>query len=103
MRPPSLCRYTGFKNNDQNAFIMNLSSEKSDLIRQIQSWQSFANNRLETEKQKKEFKDILNDYSKYAMVIIASEGERFPSKPLVTALLSSQYKRIMRWMVDNAK
>jgi len=80
---------------------MKISSEKSDLIRQIQSWQSFADSRLETEKQKKEFKDILNDYSKYAMVIITSQSDRFPSKPLVTALLSSQYKRIMRWMVDN--
>jgi hypothetical protein len=80
---------------------MKLSSEKSDLIRQIQSWQSFADSRLETEKQKKEFKDILNEYSKYAMVIITSQTDQFPSKTLVTALLSSQNKRIMRWMVDN--
>jgi predicted Rossmann fold nucleotide-binding protein DprA/Smf involved in DNA uptake len=82
---------------------MKLSSEKSALIRQIQSWESFADSQLETEKQKKEFKDILNEYSKYAMVIITSQSDRFPSKPLVTALLSSQNKRIMRWMVDNTK
>ena len=79
---------------------MSICSEERILIRQIKSWQNFADSRLDTEKDRKEFKDMLNDYYKYAMVIINSQCEPFPSKPLIVILLLSLYKKIMQRLLD---
>jgi hypothetical protein len=79
---------------------MSICSEERILIRQIKSWRNFANSRLDTEKDKREFKDMLNDYYKYAMVIINSQCESFPSKPLIMILLLSLYKKIMQRVMD---
>jgi hypothetical protein len=79
---------------------MSLCSEEDILIKQIESWQSSADSRLNTEKDKKEFKDMLNDYYRYSMVIINSQCEAFPSKQLVIALLLSQYKKIMQLLMN---
>jgi hypothetical protein len=79
---------------------MSICSEERILIRQIKYWRDFADNRLDTEKDRKEFKDLLNDYYKYAMVIINSQCESFPSKPLIMILLLSLYKKIMQRLMD---
>ena len=79
---------------------MSICSEERILIRQIKYWRDFADNRLDTEKDKREFKDMLNDYYKYAMVIINSQCESFPSKPLIMILLLSLYKKIMQRLMD---
>jgi hypothetical protein len=81
---------------------MSLCSEEDILIKQIESWQSSADSRLNTEKDKKEFKDMLNDYYRYAMVIINSQTEHFPSKPLIIRLLLSQYEKITQWIIENS-
>ncbi|MCC2647392.1 MAG: hypothetical protein K0R16_195 [Nitrososphaeraceae archaeon] len=57
---------------------MSICSEEDILIRQIKSWLNFADSKLDTEKDRKEFKDMLNGYYKYAMVIINSQCESFP-------------------------
>ena len=79
---------------------MSICSEERILIRQIKSWRDFADNRLDTEKDRKEFKDLLNDYYKYAMIIINSQCKSFPSKPLIMILLISLYKKIMQRLMD---
>ena len=79
---------------------MSICSEESILIRQIKSWRNFADSKLDTEKDRKDFIDMLNDYYKYAMVIINSQCESFPSKPLIMILLLSLYKKIMQRLLD---
>jgi hypothetical protein len=81
---------------------MSIYSEESVLIRQIKSWRNFADSKLDTEKDRKEFKDMLNGYYKYAMVLINSQCESFPSKPLIMTLLLFQYRRIMKRLMDKA-
>jgi hypothetical protein len=79
---------------------MSLCSEEDILIKQIESWRGSADDRLDTEKDKKEFKDMLNDYYKYSMIIINSQCEAFPSKPLIMALLLSQLNKIMQLLMN---
>ena len=79
---------------------MSICSEERILIRQIKSWRNFADSRLDTEKDRKEFKDMLNDYYRYAMIIINSQCESFPSKPLIMILLLSLHKKIMQRLMD---
>ena len=79
---------------------MSICLEEHILIRQIKSWRNFADSRLNTEKDRREFKDMLNDYYKYAMVIINSQCESFPSKPLIMILLLSLYKKIIQRLMD---
>ena len=81
---------------------MSLYSEEDILIKQIESWRGSADDRLDTEKDKKEFKDMLNEYYKYSMIIINSQCEAFPSKPLIMALLLSQYNKIMQLLMNKA-
>ncbi len=79
---------------------MSICSEERILIRQIKSWRNFADGRLDTEKDRREFKDMINDYYKYAMIIINSQCESFPSKPLIMILLLSLYKKIMERLMN---
>jgi hypothetical protein len=80
---------------------MSLCSEDI-LIKQIESWRGSADVRLDTEEDKKEFKDMLNNYYKYSMIIINSQCEAFPSKPLIIALLLSQLNKIMQLLMNKA-
>lgn len=79
---------------------MSTCSEESVLIRQIKSWRNFADSKLDTEKDRKEFKDMLNGYYRYSMVIINSQCEAFPSKPLIMALLLSQHNKIVQLLMN---
>ena len=81
---------------------MSLCSEEDILIKQIESWRDSADVRLDTEEDKKEFKDMLNEYYKYSMIIINSQCEAFPSKPLIMALLLSQLNKIMQLLMNKA-
>ena len=81
---------------------MSLCSEEDILIKQIESWRGSADDRLDTDKDKKEFKDMLNEYYKYSMIIINSQCEAFPSKPLIMALLLSQLNKIMQLLMNKA-
>ena len=81
---------------------MSLCSEEDILIKQIESWRGSADDRLDTDKDKKEFKDMLNEYYKYSMIIINSQCEAFPSKSLIMALLLSQHNKIMQILINNA-
>jgi hypothetical protein len=81
---------------------MSLCSEEVILIKQIESWRGSADGRLDTEKDKKEFKDMLNDYYKYSMIIINSQCETFPSKSLIMALLLSLHNKIKQMLTKKA-
>jgi hypothetical protein len=81
---------------------MTLLPDKYNLTKQMKYWQTFADCGLDTQKEKEEFRDMLNDYYRYAMVIINSQTEHFPSKPLIIRLLLSQYEKITQWIIENS-
>jgi hypothetical protein len=43
---------------------------------------------------------MLNGYYRYSMVIINSQCEAFPSKPLIMALLLSQHNKIVQLLMN---
>ncbi|HEY9386520.1 MAG TPA: hypothetical protein VIP70_05740 [Nitrososphaeraceae archaeon] len=83
-------------------FIMNLFPKEDILTKEIESWKAFANV-LNTENDRREFEDMLNNYYRYSHIIINAGSEPFPSKTLVMALLLSEYKKIMQWLIDKTK
>ena len=61
--------------------------------------EELANN-LHSEKDKELFKKMLNNYCNYADLIVNANGERFPSESLVIALLLSQHKKMINWLIS---
>jgi hypothetical protein len=46
------------------------------------------------------FKTLLSDYCIYIDVIVSNDNdESFPSEPLLTALIISQQKKIISWLI----
>jgi hypothetical protein len=78
---------------------MNLFPNEDVLTKEIESWKAFANV-LNTEKEKREFEGMLNNYYRYSHIIINAGYESFPSKILVMALSFAEYKKIMQWLFD---
>jgi hypothetical protein len=78
---------------------MNLFLNKDTFTAEVQTWRSFANNLL-SEKDKELFKKMLNNYCNYADLIVNANGERFPSESLVIALILSQHKKMINWLIS---
>ena len=78
---------------------MNLFLNKDTFTAEVQSWRIFANN-LHSEKDKELFKKMLNNYCNYADLIVNANGERFPSESLVIALILSQHKKMINWLIS---
>jgi hypothetical protein len=78
---------------------MNLFLNKDTFTAEVQTWRSFENN-LHSEKDKELFKKMLNNYCNYADLIVNANGERFPSESLVIALLLSQHKKMINWLIS---
>lgn len=78
---------------------MNLFLNKDTFTAEVQRWRSFANN-LHSEKDKELFKKMLNNYCNYADLIVNANGERFPSESLVIALILSQHKKMISWLIS---
>jgi hypothetical protein len=78
---------------------MNLFLNKDTFTAEVQTWRSFANN-LHSEKDKELFKKMLNNYCNYADLIVNANGERFPSESLAIALILSQHKKMINWLIS---
>jgi hypothetical protein len=78
---------------------MSLFSNKDILISELESWNDFANN-LTSQKDKEMFKKLLGDYNSYVDIVVSNDNDRsFPSEPLITALIISQQKKIISWLI----
>ena len=76
-------------------------NNKDILTTDIQSWKSFANSdNLNSEKEKELFTDMLNQYCNYIGIVLNAKGEYFASEPLVIALIFSQHKKMINWLID---
>jgi hypothetical protein len=79
--------------------MMSLFSNKDILISELESWNDFANN-ISRQQDREMFKKLLEDYSSYIDVIVDNGNNHdFPSEPLVTALIISQQKKIISWLI----
>ena len=79
--------------------MMSLFSNKDILMSELQSWNDFANN-ITRQQDKEMFKKLLEDYCSYIDVIVSNDNNHdFPSEPLVTALIISQQKKIISWLI----
>jgi hypothetical protein len=65
---------------------------------EIESWKGFAD-RLHSEEDKEHFREMLREYHQY-FIATSAEPESFPSEQLVLALLSSQNKKIIHWLME---
>jgi hypothetical protein len=76
-------------------------NNKDILTTDVQSWKSFANsNNLNSEKEKELFTKMLNEYCNYIAIVLDTKGEYFASEPLVIALIFSQHKKMINWLID---
>jgi hypothetical protein len=79
--------------------MMRLFSNKDILTSEVESWNIFANS-LTSQQDREMFKRLLSDYCSYVDVIVSNDNnESFPSEPLVTALIISQQKKIISWLI----
>jgi hypothetical protein len=79
--------------------MMSLFSNKDIFSSEVESWRSFANS-LTSQQDKEMFKILLSDYCIYIDVIVSNDNdESFPSEPLLTALIISQQKKIISWLI----
>ena len=79
--------------------MMSLFSNKDILSSEVESWRSFANS-LTSPQDKETFKTLLSNYCSYIDVIVSNDNdESFPSEPLLTALIISQQKKIISWLI----
>jgi hypothetical protein len=79
---------------------MSLFPEENVLTKEIESWRVFAD-RLKSEKDKKQFFEMLEKYQKYSVPINA-KGRPFPTEPFIMALLFEQHKMI-NWLENKIR
>ena len=80
--------------------MRNLFSNKEILISELESWYDFANN-LTRQQDKEMFNKLVRDYSRYVDVLVSNDNDHsFPSEPLITALIISQQKKIISWLIS---
>jgi hypothetical protein len=72
---------------------------QDDLIKEVEEWKYFTNG-LGSQKDRESFKTILNDYCNYLSILINAKNQFFPSEALVVALILSQYKKMINWLMD---
>ena len=71
--------------------ILSLFPNEDILTQEIESWKGFADSLPDEDRDT--FMKLLNDCYKYSKAINA-KGRRFPTEPLIMALLFSQHKLI---------
>jgi hypothetical protein len=76
---------------------MSLFPNEEFITKEIQPWKGFADS-LNSQEYNELFNKMLDDCYKYAAVINA-QGEPFPTKPLIMALLLSRHKMI-EWLKE---
>jgi hypothetical protein len=76
-----------------------LQNQENVLTKEIESWKGFADS-LDSDKEKELFKKMLNDYCNYAGIVVNAKGKYFPSEPLVIALILSQHKKMINWLIE---
>jgi hypothetical protein len=77
---------------------MNTLFKEHTVKNEIESWKVFADS-LHTKEDKEHFKEMLREYYQYC-IVLRVEPESFPSEELVLALISSQYKKIIHWLME---
>jgi hypothetical protein len=79
--------------------MMSLFSNKHILTSELDLWTGFANN-LTLQEDREIFTKLLTDYQTYVNVILGNDTDRsFPSEHLVTALIISQQKKMISWLI----
>ena len=79
--------------------MMNLFSNKDILTSEVEMWKSFAHE-LTSKEDREAFRTLLSDYCGYVDLVVANgDKASFPSEPLVTALIISQQKKIISWLI----
>jgi hypothetical protein len=79
--------------------MMSLFSNKHILTSELDFWTGFANN-LTRQEDREIFKKLLTDYQTYVNVIVGNDTDRsFPSEHLITALIISQQKKMISWLI----
>ena len=79
--------------------MMSLFSNKDFVISELELWNDFANN-LSQQQDKEIFQKLLGDYRRYIDVLASNDTDHsFPSEPLIIALLISQQKKIISWLI----
>ena len=71
----------------------------NNLTAEVELWKSFTN-RLDSERDKELFKKMLTEYCNYIGIIVNANKQYFPSEPLVIALILSQHKKMINWLMN---
>ncbi|HJT49497.1 MAG TPA: hypothetical protein VJ729_15035 [Nitrososphaeraceae archaeon] len=79
--------------------MMSLFSNKHILTSELDLWTRFANN-ITRQEDREIFKKMLSDYQTYINVILGNNSNKsFPSEHLITALIISQQKKMISWLI----
>jgi hypothetical protein len=79
--------------------MMSLFPNKNILVSELESWKGFANS-LTRQQDREIFKKLLTDYQTYVEVVLSNDTDkRFPSEHLITALIISQQKKMISWLI----
>ena len=79
--------------------MMSLFSNKDSIISELESWRSFANS-ITRQQDREIFKKLLSEYQNYVDVVLSNDpGKSFPSEHLITALIISQQKKMISWLI----
>jgi len=80
-------------------YMMSLFSNKDILISELESWKAVANS-LTRQQDREIFKKLLSDYQNYVDVALSNDTDKsFPSEHLITALIISQQKKMISWLI----
>jgi hypothetical protein len=79
--------------------MMNLFSNSDILTSDVETWKNFGLE-LTSYEDRHAFITLLKDYCRYVKLGLANgDKESFPSETLVTALIISQQKKIISWLI----
>ena len=80
-------------------YMMSLFSNKDILVSELELWKRFANN-LTGQQDREIFNKLLSDYQSYIDVVLSNDtNESFPSEGLIIALIISQQKKMISWLI----
>jgi len=80
-------------------YMMSLFSNKDILVSELELWKRFANN-LTRQQDREIFNKLLSDYQSYIDVVLSTDtNESFPSEHLIIALIISQQKKLISWLI----
>jgi len=80
-------------------YMMSLFSNKDILVSELELWKRFSNN-LTGQQDREIFNKLLSDYQSYIDVVLSNDtNESFPSEHLIIALIISQQKKMISWLI----